>query len=91
MNTTSELLSIWPNPISDGRAQLRVEGLLDEDQQITVDVYDPLGRRVFAERFANSGSLFNTVLDLSTAQSAGIYLVNISVNDRTYTRRLVVN
>ncbi len=91
VNTTSELLSIWPNPISDGRAQLRVEGLLDEDQQITVDVYDPLGRRVFAERFANSGSLFNTVLDLSTAQSAGIYLVNISVNDRTYTRRLVVN
>ena len=91
MNTASEVLTLWPNPVTDGQAQLRIEGLIEEDQQITVDVYDPLGRVVFAERFANSGDLFNSVLNLSAAQSAGIYLVNISVNDRTYTRRLVVN
>ena len=46
--------------------------------------------KVVAEQYANCGSLFNTVLNLDGGLAAGVYMVNITINDRTSLKRLTV-
>ena len=83
-------LELWPNPVVDGRFNLRVDGLAAEEQQVTVDVYDATGRCVRAERFATSGALFNKVLELDHDGSKGIHLVILRAGDHTFTQRFVL-
>ncbi|MBL8001819.1 MAG: T9SS type A sorting domain-containing protein, partial [Flavobacteriales bacterium] len=85
-----EELQLWPNPVRDGRVTLRLEGITDTDQRITVDVYDAFGKRVIAEQFANTGDLFNTTLDLGRETAAGLYMVHVNINGRTYVKHLSV-
>ncbi|MBL8002317.1 MAG: T9SS type A sorting domain-containing protein, partial [Flavobacteriales bacterium] len=85
-----EELQLWPNPVRDGRVTLRMEGITDTDQRITVDVYDAFGKRVIAEQFANTGDLFNTTLDLGRETAAGLYMVHVNINGRTYVKHLSV-
>ncbi len=85
-----ENISLWPNPVRDGIVNLRVDGIADADQRITVDIYDAFGKKVVAQQYANSGSLFNTVLNLDGGMAAGVYMVNITINDRTSLKRLTV-
>ncbi|MBL7964710.1 MAG: T9SS type A sorting domain-containing protein [Flavobacteriales bacterium] len=87
---STDQVELWPNPVSDGQVNLRILGLTDREQQINVDVFDLYGKRVLAKHFENSGELFNTVLDLGRDIAAGMYQVNITVNDHTYTERLSV-
>ena len=87
---TSEELQLWPNPVRDGRVTLRLEGITDTDQRITVDVYDAFGKRVIAEQYANSGDLFNATLDLGRETAAGLYMVHVNINGRTYVKHLSV-
>jgi len=53
-------------------------------------VYDVFGKRVLAKTYDNSGELFNTVLELNGDIASGLYMVNITVNDRSYTKRVSV-
>jgi hypothetical protein len=53
-------------------------------------VYDAFGKRVVAKQFANSGDLFNTLLELDPATAAGLYMVHVNINGRTYVKHLSV-
>ncbi|MCC7501960.1 MAG: T9SS type A sorting domain-containing protein, partial [Flavobacteriales bacterium] len=87
---TEENISLWPNPVRDGLVNLRIDGITDADQRIAVDIYDAFGKKVVAQQYANSGNLFNTVLHLDGGLAAGVYMVNITINDRTSLKRLTV-
>ncbi|MBK9286530.1 MAG: T9SS type A sorting domain-containing protein [Flavobacteriales bacterium] len=87
---TEENIQLWPNPVRDGIVNLRIDGIVDADQRISVDIYDAFGKKVVAQQYANSGSLFNTVLNLDGGMAAGLYMVNITINDRTSLKRLTV-
>ena len=83
-------ISLYPNPVRDGRVRLMIDGLTDEDQTLNVDIYDLFGKRVQADRYRNSGTVFNTVLELDGSLAVGVYVVNITVNGKVTTRRLSV-
>ena len=87
---TAENIELWPNPVRDGIVNLRVDGIADAEQRIAVDIYDAFGKKVVAQQYANSGSLFNTTLNLDGGLAAGVYMVNITINDRTSLKRLTV-
>jgi len=87
---SSDNVELWPNPVRDGRVNLRINGIADDQQNISVDVYDVFGKRVLAKTYDNSGELFNTVLELNGDIASGLYMVNITVNDRSYTKRVSV-
>ncbi len=83
-------VQLWPNPSRDGRVQLLMEGLTDEQQRITVEVFDTYGKRVLARAFDNSGEVFNTVLDLGGDIAAGMYQVYLNVNGKDHMERLAI-
>ena len=89
-NTGMAGITMYPNPVRDGRVQLMIDGLADEDQAISVEIFDLYGKRVQAEQFRTEGTSFSTVLELDGSMAAGVYLVNISVNGVMTTRRLSV-
>ena len=87
--------SLWPNPVRDGQVTLAIDGLstgsgADAEQQITVDVQDLFGKRVFAQEFSNSGERFTTILQLPGDIASGVYLVNITVNGESTVQRLSI-
>ncbi len=84
------VMRLWPNPNRGEQLQLRIEGLHGDADLAQVDVYDLTGRRVFARAEPVSGGSLNTVLPLNEAMGAGIYLVNVTVGEQTFTQRLVV-
>ena len=87
--------TLWPNPVRDGQVNLAIDGLstgsgADAEQQITVDVQDLFGKRVFAQEFSNSGERFTTILQLPGDIASGVYLVNITVNGQSTVQRLSI-
>ena len=60
-----------------------------QTQRITLDVFDIYGKRVMAFDKENSGSVFNTILDMD-GLTAGVYMVSVTVNDRLYQQRVSV-
>ncbi len=87
---TTDGLQLWPNPVRDGNVNLLIEGIEAAEQHVTVEVFDAFGRRVHARDQANSGEVFNTILELGTDIAPGIYEVRVRVNDSVYLERLTI-
>ena len=83
-------VSLYPNPVRDGQVQLMLTDLVDEEQNITIDVFDLFGKRVMAKEYGNSGSVFNTIMDVDDL-AAGTYMVHITINEETLVERLMVH
>ena len=81
---------MYPNPVRDGLVQLSLNNLVDSEQNITVEVYDLFGKLVVAHEYGNTGSGFNTVLDLSNGIAAGTYQVMVTAERQLFTKTLVV-
>jgi len=82
--------TLWPNPVRDGQVNLNINGLEATDGQVTVNIQDIHGKEVFAREFGNSGDRFNTVMDLPSDITSGIYLVHITVNGKHTVKRLSI-
>jgi len=48
------------------------------------------GKRAMARTIAVQDGFLNTALDLNGDLAGGVYLVNITAADKTYTQRLVI-
>lgn len=72
-------LSIYPNPVSNGKIYITTKENLTKDIQI----YDVLGKKVL------STSLFGKELNISKL-TAGIYILKIKEGNNSATRKLVV-
>ena len=82
--------TMWPNPVRDGQLNLNIDGLVETEQNISVDIQDMYGKQVFAQEFANNGERFNTILNLSSGIASGVYMVNITVNGKSTVQRLSI-
>ncbi len=81
---------LFPNPVNDGLVNMQLAGLANSEHRISVEMFDVFGNRVKAEQFNTSGETFSTVLELDATMATGIYLVNITVDGVTTTKRLSV-
>ena len=72
-------LKVYPNPVSNG--VLHVESNLNTER--TISIYDVLGKEVMKTTTSN------TTLNIANLNS-GIYIVKISENGKTATKKLVV-
>lgn len=76
---------VYPNPTS---GLLTIETQLPTNGHVNAELNDVLGKRVVSKELNGSGPL-RIDLDL-TNQSAGVYLLNLRVNDGLYVSRIVV-
>ncbi len=74
-----EDLSIYPNPVSNGKIYISTKLNLSKE----VEIFDVLGKKIY------STSMFGKELNISKL-SPGIYILKIKENNISATRKLVV-
>lgn len=78
-STTIEGLSLYPNPVSNGKVYITTKNDLDKEIQI----FDVLGKKVL-QTVLNSREL-----NVSTL-TPGVYIIKIKEEDASTTRKLIV-
>lgn len=73
-------LNLYPNPVRNGLVTIKT----NNNQPLQVTVYDVLGKQVI------SRTISNNTLNVSSLK-AGIYLVQVTENNTTSTKKLIVN
>lgn len=76
---TKSELSIYPNPVNKGFVNIKSQISGEKN----IKLYDIMGREVLSVK------LKSDILDVSSVQS-GLYLLNISINDRSTTSKLLI-
>jgi hypothetical protein len=89
-DVNAELL-LWPNPNHEGTVYVRMSGLPEGEGTANIDVYNAMGQLMHSERVAKAGTELNHVMDLQGSLPAGMYLVNITVDEHTFITRLVMD
>ena len=74
-----EELSIYPNPVSNGKIYITTKHNLTKE----IEIFDVLGKKI------HSTSLFGKELNISKL-TPGIYILKIKENNSSATRKLVV-
>ncbi len=83
-----ELLEFLPNPSTNGKMKIRFE--VPEEGELSIKVYNIKQKEVFNRYFERFGGLYSESIDLS-GQSEGVYLLEITHNDKRLTRKVIVN
>ncbi|MBK6831014.1 MAG: T9SS type A sorting domain-containing protein [Flavobacteriales bacterium] len=83
-------LNLYPNPNNGEQLFLSIDMVKEGVEKVNVDIFDSFGKRVNASTIAVNEGFVNTTLDLNGSLAAGMYIVNITAGDDTYTERLVI-
>jgi len=78
-NTSIEGLSLYPNPVSNGKVYISTK----EDLEKEITIFDVLGKKVLQTQ------LSSRELNVS-ALPTGVYIIKISENQATATRKLII-
>ena len=78
-NNTIEGLTIYPNPVSNGNLYISSTKNLSKH----IEIFDVLGKKLYHFR------LLGSFLDVSRLNT-GVYIIKITENNTTVTRKLVV-
>ncbi len=76
---TMENLSVYPNPVSNGKLYVVTKNNFTKQ----VEIYNVLGKKILTE------TLIGKELNISKIKS-GIYIIKITENNITATRKLIV-
>ena len=82
-------INLYPNPTTDNlTVNFNVEVLISDNQTLTIDVYDAMGKMVISqnERVTNTNSSF--IINTTTLRE-GIYYVKMSYTDQNYQTKFV--
>jgi hypothetical protein len=83
-------LTMYPNPNRGDQLFLSLSEVAADINTVTVDIFDLTGKRVMARTIAVQDGFVKTNMELNGDLSGGLYMVNITAGDRTYTERLVI-
>lgn len=77
-----EGLTIYPNPVSAEKTHVFIASKFNLPKQI--EIFDVLGKRIFSSRINNK------VLNINNLRR-GVYIIKITENGLSETRKLVIN
>lgn len=80
-------LSVYPNPAIDNAM---VTFTTVEKGNVELEIINAVGQRVFAQNFGQRAAGQQMIPVATSELSAGVYIVNVVVNDAIYTKRLSV-
>jgi len=82
--------TMYPNPNRGDQLFVSLSSVEEGVNTVNVDIYDLAGKRVAARTIAVQDGFVKTNLDLNGDLAGGMYMVNITAGDKTYTERLVI-
>ena len=89
-STSSGSVTMYPNPNRGEQLYINLSVVDADVHTVSVDIYDLTGKRITARTIAVQDGFVTTVLDLNGDIANGMYMVNITAGEKTYTERLVI-
>jgi uncharacterized delta-60 repeat protein len=83
-------LRMFPNPNRGDVLNFSLSAIEEGVNTVSLDIYELTGKRMSARTIAVTNRHVNTILDLNGELAAGMYVVNITAGDKSYTERLVI-
>jgi len=83
-------LTMYPNPNRGDQVFISLSEVATGVNTVSVDIFDLSGKKVTARTIAVQDGNVNTFLQLNGDLAGGMYMVNITAGDKTYTERLVI-
>lgn len=84
-------LNVFPNPSKNEPIIIRLEKFENTDQEITIEVYDILGNKIYSKNmFRESGKNLLAVLNANNELPTGIYILNVHAGNNNLFDRIVV-
>jgi hypothetical protein len=80
-------LNVFPNPSNGEGLTMSVIGITSENVQ--VNIYDALGRKIESKQFAVDGAL-QTELNFQSELSNGLYLIEVSSGEMIKSARILI-
>ncbi|HQW05837.1 MAG TPA: T9SS type A sorting domain-containing protein [Flavobacteriales bacterium] len=90
MATQNGHLTMYPNPNRGEQLFINLTEVDADVHTVSVDIYDMTGKRVTARTIAVQDGFVNANIDLNNDLAGGLYVVNITAGEKTYTERLVI-
>ncbi len=84
---TFEGFKLFPNPTS---GILNISLILDSSKDVSVDLYDLLGKRIVSKTFTNNNFVFNEQLDYKNI-TQGIYIIKITQENKSISKQIIIN
>ncbi|MBK7553483.1 MAG: thrombospondin type 3 repeat-containing protein [Flavobacteriales bacterium] len=81
--------NMYPNPNRDEVLYLMIEGLSDAATGADVEIFDAMGKLVASEHVTVAGGTMNHALTLDSEVGVGMYIVQVKVDGRVLTQRLM--
>ena len=81
---------MYPNPNRCDQLYINLSAVDADVNTVSVDIYDLTGKRVTARTIAVQDGFVNANIDLNNELAGGLYVVNITAGEKTYTERLVI-
>jgi hypothetical protein len=88
--TDAATFTIWPNPNNGEQLSLSIDDLGAEHTTVSLDIVDLFGKQLVKRTIAVNGTTLNTVIELNGDLASGMYLVSVTVGERTFMQRLVI-
>jgi len=82
--------TMYPNPNRGEQLFLSVSTVEAGVNTVNVDIFDMTGKRVVARTIAVQDGFVNTNMELNSELATGIYMVNVTAGNKSYTERLVI-
>jgi hypothetical protein len=89
-DVSTATLTMWPNPNRGEELNITIDVLNTDLTTATVDIYDMYGKKVMARSIPVNGSSLAAVVRMESNMAAGIYVVNVTAGEQTFTQRLVI-
>ncbi|CAN5377205.1 hypothetical protein BH09BAC5_BH09BAC5_24350 [soil metagenome] len=85
-NLLENSLIITPNP---GNGIFQLSFIISDAQEVSIEIYNNLGQKVYVQNEKGITGSFNTTMDLSSL-SAGMYFVKVACEKGVITKRLII-
>jgi hypothetical protein len=82
--------TMYPNPNRGDQLFLSLSKVEAGVHTVSVDIFDLTGKRAMARTIPVQDGFLKTNLDLNGDLATGMYMVNITAGEKTYTQRLVI-
>lgn len=87
-NGNEQVVSVYPNPFTN---TTNVIVSLASAQEVKVDVYNLVGEKVYSVSQGQMAAGVHSVIVEGTNLSSGMYFVNVTAGEKTYTKKVTLN
>lgn len=87
-NGNEQVVSVYPNPFTN---TTNVTVSLASAQEVKVDIYNLVGEKVYSVSQGQMAAGVHSVIVDGTSLSSGMYFVNVTAGEKTYTKKVTLN